>query len=113
MFRTFDTEPTHSPVVSAELIGSDTASAMGLTVRAAAPMLMLCRKLIEASIDPGRPLIAYRGNLLSLRVSSIGTAARLTVDETRTGFARWKAFPHAAVSSGIAPSQLAARVVLP
>jgi len=105
MFRTFDTEAPHPPAVSAELIGSDTASAMGLTVRAAAPMLMLCRKLIEAGIDPGRPLHAYRRNVLCLIVRSISAGAALTVKERPFGptFERWTPFPTPPVKPPVAP----------
>ena len=111
MFRTFDTEATHPLAVSAELIGSNTASAACITARGSSPVLQLCRMLIAAGIDPSRPLHAYRGNMRCLIVRSIGEGAKLTVDESRTAFARWKAFPHAAVSSGIAPSGGGARVL--
>jgi len=73
-----------------------------------APVLAVCRKLTSAGFDPSRPLHAYRGDTLSLKVRSIGEGARLTVDETRTAFARWKPFSHAAVSSQIARAQSAA-----
>ena len=94
--------------VCAELIGSSTASAEGISALGNSPILKLCRLLIAADIDPGRPLHAYRHNMLCLTVRSIGEGAWLAVDESRTTFARWKAFPHAAVSSGIAPFQRAA-----
>jgi hypothetical protein len=110
MFRTFtdNTEAARTPAVSAELIGSDTASAASITARGAAPVLQLCRLLVAAGIDPGRPLHAYRhNNVLCLIVCSIGEGAKLTVDESRTAFARWKAFPHAAVSPRSAPFERA------
>jgi hypothetical protein len=43
----------------------------------------MCRKLIEAGYDPDRPLHAYRGDVLCLKVRSIGEGAKLTVDESR------------------------------
>jgi hypothetical protein len=89
--------------VRAEIIGSDTANAAGFTVRGASPVLALCRKLVTAGFDPGTPLHAYRGDVLCLRVRSIGAAAGLTVDESRTAFAKWKPFSRAAVTPGIAP----------
>lgn len=70
------TEPVH-----AHLTGSDTCTALGLTVRATAPALALCRKLVEAGYDPVRPLHAYRGDVLCLTVSSIGWGAKHTVRE--------------------------------
>jgi hypothetical protein len=47
--------------------------------------LALCRKLIEADCDPDRPLHAYRGDTLSLRIRSIGEGAGWTVKDSRFG----------------------------
>jgi hypothetical protein len=94
--------------IRAELIGSDTITALGFNARGSAPVLALCRELIAAGIDPATSLEAWRGNVLALRIASIDSAARLAVDETRTAFARWKAFPRAAVSPRIAQKQRAA-----
>jgi hypothetical protein len=88
----------------AELSGSTICSAAGQVAIGHTPVLALCRALIEAGHDPATPLEVYRGNILALRIRSIGTAAGLTVDESRTAFARWKAFPHAAGSSRVAPN---------
>ena len=78
---------TESPaVIRAELIGSDTATALGNKVRAYAPVLALCRKLVAAGHDPATPLAAYRGNVLCLRVRSIGEAAALDVKSEGIGF---------------------------
>jgi hypothetical protein len=77
-------------------------------VRGTAPVLAICRKLLDAGVDPCRTLHAYRGTVLCLIVRSIAAGGGLTVDESRTAFARWKPFPHAAVSSGIAPVEEAA-----
>jgi len=71
--------------ICAELTGSDTCAALGLTVKSGAPVLALCRKLIEAGHDPGTPLEAYRGDTLCLRVRSIGEAAGLRMDTDKTG----------------------------
>jgi hypothetical protein len=79
--------------VRAAIIGDDTCTADGITARAHAPALALCRKLIEAGCDPDRPLHAYRGDTLSLRVRSIGEGARWTVKESRFGtpvLHRWR-----------------------
>ncbi len=87
--------------VCAEIIGDDRCTAEGITVVGKAPVAAICRKLIIAGIEPASPLFVYRGELLCLIVRSIGEAAALTVDGTRTAFARWKPFPSAAVSPRI------------
>ena len=71
--------------ICAELTGSDTCAALDLTVKSGAPVLALCRKLIEAGHDPRTPLEAYRDDTLCLRVRSIGEAARLRMDTDKTG----------------------------
>jgi hypothetical protein len=78
--------------IRAALSGSDRCAAEGLTATAAAPMLALCRMLVTAGHDPARPLHAYRGDVLCLRVSSIGWGARRTVRDNSCGtptLARW------------------------
>jgi hypothetical protein len=80
--------------IRAELFDGDRCSAEGITVVAGAPVLAICRKLIQAGHDPDRPLCAYRGGVLCLTVRSIGEAAALTVDEHNgVRFAKWKPFP--------------------
>jgi hypothetical protein len=82
--------------VRAAIIGDNTCTAEGITARSHAPVLALCRKLIEAGYDPPRPLHAYRGNTLSLRVRSIGEGAGWTVKDSRFGtpvLHRWRE-PH-------------------
>jgi hypothetical protein len=71
--------------ICAELIGSDTCAALGLIAKSGAPVLALCRKLIEAGHDPSMPLEAYRGETLCLRVRSIREAATLRMDTDRAG----------------------------
>ena len=68
----------------AEIIGDDRATCNGLEAQHNAPVLALCRKLVAAGHDPATPLEAYRGEVLCLRVRSIGEGAKLTVDETRS-----------------------------
>jgi hypothetical protein len=70
--------------IRAEL-GRDTCTALGVTARGEAPVLALCRKLIEAGLDPAMPLQVYRGDTLCLRVRSIGEAARLKVASAGNG----------------------------
>lgn len=96
-------KPCAGNAIRAELIGSETAHADGITTHGPAPLVMLCRKLVAAGIDPDQALIAWRDHTLCLIVRSIGAAARLTVDEHNgTRFARWKPFCHSAGSPRIA-----------
>ena len=66
----------------ATIIGSNQATADGIAARGHAPVVALCRALIEAGHDLDTPLEAYRGTRLCLKVRSIGEGARLTVKET-------------------------------
>ena len=61
------TAPKALPI-RAELIGSDTCTAMGIIARAHAPVLTLCRLLIEAGHNPSARLEAYRGSTSCLTV---------------------------------------------
>jgi hypothetical protein len=75
------------------IIGSNQAEANGVTARGHAPVLALCRALIEAGHDPNTSIEAYRGATLCLKVRSIGEGARLTVKETtRDGKPRFVTF---------------------
>jgi len=81
--------------IHATLMGSSCCQALGITGRGCAPVLDLCRALVEAGHDRRRPLHAYRGDVLALKVRSIGKGARLTVREDRAGprFIAWEPFP--------------------
>jgi hypothetical protein len=72
--------------IRAELIGDDQATALGIEARSVAPVLDLCRKLVEAGHDPVSTLHAYRGATLSLVVRSIGEGARLEIRGDGVGF---------------------------
>jgi hypothetical protein len=72
--------------IRAELIGSDTCRALNITVHGNAPVLALCRQLIETGIDPATALQAHRGGTLCLVVRSIGEAAALEINGDGTGF---------------------------
>jgi hypothetical protein len=76
--------------IRAELIGSNACSALGITARGHAPLLALCQLLIEAGHDPNRPLLAYRGDTLCLRVRSIVEGAALAVEDNRHGTPRFR-----------------------
>ncbi len=76
--------------IRAEIEKDHTCTAAGIKVRARAPVLALCRKLIAVGFDPSLPLHAYRGDVLALKVRSIGEAAMLTVQECRDGKPRYR-----------------------
>jgi hypothetical protein len=83
--------PGHSSrqaAIRADLRDDDTCVAAGVTVTAPSPVLLLCRKLLDAGHDPTTPLHAYRGNTLALIVRSIGEGARLRVATHGRGFER-------------------------
>ena len=42
-----------------------------------------CRKLISEGVNPKTPLRVYRGDMLALKVRSIGEGAELIADGTR------------------------------
>ena len=77
---------TNYQPICAVIVGTDQCEALGHKVRAAAPVLALCRELIEADHDPGRSLDVYRGDVLALRVRSIGEVARLSIRGDGVGF---------------------------
>jgi hypothetical protein len=74
------TDPVTSPVIC-QIINSDRCEVYGLVVKHNAPVLAMCRRLIEVGYDPDRPLEAYRREVLCLRISSIGYGAKFTVKE--------------------------------
>ena len=71
--------------IIAQFIKSDRCTAEGLEVRASAPGLAMCRKLLEAGYDPDRPLHCFRGETLAMKISSIAYGARYSVSEPSTG----------------------------
>jgi hypothetical protein len=91
-------KPSHRSLqaIRADLIGSDTCIALGLAINSSSPVLALCRALVESGHDPAIALEAYRGDVLCLRVRSIGEGAELEINGKGSGFKR-----RAAV--GIAP----------
>jgi hypothetical protein len=72
--------------IRAELERDSIARAQGIMVSHSSPVLELCRRLVEAGIDPATPLEAYRGSTMCLRVRSIGEGAQLEVDPHLVGF---------------------------
>jgi hypothetical protein len=74
-------KPRADQALRADLIGCS-CTAAGITATGHAPVLGLCRRLVEAGHDQATPMRVYRGATLALLVRSIGQAARLTVRET-------------------------------
>jgi hypothetical protein len=73
-------------IIRAEVIGDSSCAALGMKVSASSPILALCRKLVIAGHDPSMPLEAWRGDVLCLRIRSIGEAAGLRVGSHGLGF---------------------------
>jgi hypothetical protein len=75
-------DPVTAPVVC-PIINSDRCEIDDLVVKHNAPVLAMCRKLIEAGYDQDRPLETYRGDTLRLRISSVCYGAKWTVEDNR------------------------------
>ena len=82
---TTPTPPAQIPI-RAELTGDDCCTALGLSVTSTSPVIALCRALINAGHDPTTPLEVYRGDVLALRVRSIGEGAQLQITGSGVGF---------------------------
>jgi hypothetical protein len=76
--------------IHVELAWSDHATALGTVVKGGAPVLQLCRLLIEAGHDPATPLEAWRGGTLCLRIRAIGDAAGMCVSDDNIGRPRFR-----------------------
>ena len=79
--------------IRAKIINDDRCEAEGYTVRGYSPVLAMCRKLVVAGYNPATPLHVYRGDVLALKVRSIGEGAQRTVEDNKTGmptFRRWR-----------------------
>ncbi len=74
------------PLIYADLSNDDVCEALGITIKSPSPLLDLCRALVEAGCDPSTPLEAYRGDVLCLRIRSIGEAAKLEIGSDGVGF---------------------------
>lgn len=90
-----ETSTRQEHAVRAEIIGEDRCEAENLSARGPSLVLALCRKLIEAGFDPGRPPHVYRGAVPALSIRSIAAGARLTVKERPFGpvSESWKPLP--------------------
>ena len=95
-------------LIYADLSNDDVCEALGITIHSPSPLLDLCRALVEAGCDPATPLEAYRGDVLCLRVRSIGEAAKLKIGSDGAGF---KPVPEPVTASPVASQHKAARRV--
>ena len=75
--------------VKAQLTGDNTCTALGIAACGPSPVLGLCRLLVEAAVDPDRPLHVYRDGMLALTVANIGIGARLIVKTAGNGALRF------------------------
>jgi hypothetical protein len=82
--------PSRAHAVRADLIGSDTCTANGLTARGPAPVLALCRILIQHGHNTDDPMEVYRNGTLSFRVASLREGARFTVEDDKMGRPRFR-----------------------
>ena len=89
--------------IRATLIGSDHCEADGIVARGHAPVLGLCRALLAAGYDPRRPLHAYRGDTVALRIRSIREGAAYTVEDNRRGTPSFRRWRNPGERSGAAP----------
>ena len=71
--------------IHAELTGSNTCLAEGITATGKTPVLSLCRHLLAVGLDPDSALEVYRNGTLALKVRSIGEGATITVEDNRYG----------------------------
>jgi hypothetical protein len=70
----------------AEILAEDVAVCGTIVATGHAPVLKLCRMVVAAGHDPGLSLEAWRGgDVLCLRVRSIGEAATLEVRPAKSG----------------------------
>jgi len=89
--------------IRATLIGSAHCEVDGIVARGHAPVLGLCRALLAAGYDPRRPLHAYRGDTVALKIRSIREGARLTVEDNRRGTPSFRRWRNPGERSGAAP----------
>ena len=71
--------------IMAQLKGSNVCIAEGITVTHNAPALEMCRRLVEAGVDPEKPLVCFRSGEIAVKICSIGWGAKHAVDESQNG----------------------------
>jgi hypothetical protein len=75
-------------MIRAELFRSSICAVSGSTITAiaTAPVLLACRQLVEAGYPSTAAMEVYRGDVVALRVRTIGEAANLEISDR--GFTR-------------------------
>jgi hypothetical protein len=76
-------------MIACQFEGDDICRAADFEVRGYAPALDMCRRLLAEGFDPATPLEVYRGDVLCLRISSIGYGAGLCVEDDKIGRPRF------------------------
>jgi hypothetical protein len=71
--------------IHATLTGSDRCEAVNVIAVGHAPVLTLCRQLLERGIDPDIAMVVFRRGQVALRVRAIGQAAKLAVEDNKYG----------------------------
>ena len=82
LFSRLQTKPQD---IRAELTGSTTCTAAGITAQGHAPALLLCRQLLAQGLDPDAALQVFRNGTLALRIRSLSEGAGLAVEDNRHG----------------------------
>ena len=91
------------------VFGASLSDGTELVASSRQPFLDAARVLIASGYDPDSWLEGWRPGATAFALrGKLGIAAGLTVDETRTVFARWKPFSRSAVSASIRHSDGAA-----
>ena len=84
------------------VFGASLSDGTELVASSRQPFLDAARVLIASGYDPDSWLEGWRPGAAAFALrGKLGIAAGLTVDETKTVFARWKPFSRSAVSSSI------------
>jgi hypothetical protein len=78
--------PSNQAILRAELTGHNTCECAGITVKAEFPIIGMCRRLLDAGVDPGTRLECYRNGTLAISVKTIGGGALITVNSQGTNF---------------------------
>jgi hypothetical protein len=99
--------------VRAELSGSDTCTALGITAIGTSPVLKLCRQLLANGLDPDTAVEVYRKGIIALRVRSIAEAAGLEVNSTGTDFVSCRPRAASPVRVSGSPKQIGQAETLP
>jgi hypothetical protein len=81
------TNSTHitAESIHATLRGDNECEAANIVATGHAPVLILCRRLLQQDVDPDTAMVVYRRGQVALRVRAIGQAANLAVEDNKYG----------------------------